>query len=104
MSDKYYLNDDKTYKPCDLMTWANQLKNMDVHVAEDVLEGKLISTVWLGLDHNYFGGKPLLFETMVFDQDDLGHDHYMARYSSWDEALAGHQDAIQWVKDGCKHD
>jgi hypothetical protein len=30
------------------------------------LYGEKLSTVWLGLDHNFFGGKPLIFETMLF--------------------------------------
>jgi hypothetical protein len=29
---------------------------------------------------------------------------YCERYSTWDEALEGHNKAIEWVKDGCKDD
>jgi hypothetical protein len=33
-----------------------------------------VSTVWLGIDHSFGGGPPLIFETMVFgpDGDELG--------------------------------
>lgn len=98
MSDKYYLNEDKTYTKCDLETWANQFETMDRHVASDIINSKRISTVWLGLDHNHLGGEPLLFETMVFSQHNPGCEIFMNRYTTWDEALEGHQKAIDWVR------
>jgi hypothetical protein len=29
MSRYYFLNKDRTYSPCDLMTWANQLEKVN---------------------------------------------------------------------------
>jgi FKBP-type peptidyl-prolyl cis-trans isomerase 2 len=79
-----------------------QYEEMDRHVAEDFINGKRISTVWLGIDHNHFSaGEPLLFETMVFNEDDMGNDVYMERYTHWHEAVAGHNKALNWVLDGC---
>jgi hypothetical protein len=54
-----------------------------------------ISTVFLGLDHNFFGGKPLLFETMVFGGE---NDEYQNRCSTWEEAEAMHQVAVEIVR------
>lgn len=102
MSRHYFLNEDHTYTPCDLMTWANQLEELDNKVADDIIHGKRVSTVWLGLDHNHFGGPPLLFETMVFDGIKIGFEIYMKRYTTWDEAVEGHKKAIQWVLDNIK--
>ncbi len=85
------------------MTWANQFEKGN-KVADDIINGKHVSTIWLGLDHNHFGGRPLLFETMVFDNPRCGHDIYMNRYTTWDEAVEGHKKAIQWVLDGCKEE
>lgn len=103
----YYLNEDKTCTRCDLKTWSNQFeelrKHHKHHVSEDEIDGFLISTVFLGNNHNFFGGPPLLFETMVF-KGDSGHDIYMNRYTTWAEAEEGHKKAIQWVKNGCKED
>jgi hypothetical protein len=103
----YYLNDDKTYRPCDMYECGRQMESMrenrTKHIKDEVLDGKRVSTVWLGIDHSYDHVKPLLFETMVFNEgtyDDL----YCERYSSWDEAVKGHSDAVQWVKDGCIDD
>ncbi len=71
MSGYYYLNEDHTYEPCDMRTCANQIEELwrtgKKHVADDQINGRRVSTVWLGLDHNHFGGKPLLLETMVFE-------------------------------------
>ncbi len=100
----YFLNPDHTYRPCDLMEWANQYQTLKRHVAEDFINDCRISTVWLGTDHNfsYGGGPPLLFETMVFQPD--FHEVYCDRYTTWAEAEEGHQKAVQWVKDGCKEE
>lgn len=44
-------------------------------VAEDVLaDGRRVSTVWLGIDHDFFGEEtgPLIFETMAFGPTPAG--------------------------------
>lgn len=51
-----------------------------------------ISTIFLALDHNYFGiGPPILFETMIFGGP---QDQYQERYTSWIEAEEGHKRAV----------
>ena len=46
-----------------------------------------VSTVFLGLDHNFTEcGPPILFETMIFGSE---LNLSMRRYSTWDEAAAG---------------
>jgi len=47
-----------------------------------------VSTVWLGLNHAFGPGPPLIFETMVFGLDD--GEELMFRYSTLEEAEAGH--------------
>lgn len=94
MSDKYIL-DGHTPVPCeDLYEWGAWMETADRTVKKtnlgDVLD---VSTVFLGLDHSHGFGPPLLFETMVFRYPDVGHDLEMERYTTWDEAVAGH-DAI----------
>lgn len=60
------------------------------HVAlDEVAPGITVSTVFLGLDHNWTDhGPPILFETMVFDDYDRP---YQQRYSTWEEAEIGHR-------------
>lgn len=57
-----------------------------------------VSTVFLGLDHAYGGGKPILWETMIFGgENDQG---YQERYASYEQAIEGHQKAINFIKKG----
>ena len=60
--------------------------------------GLRVSTVWLGLDHNWGEGKPLIFETMVFSPDRL-LEVYAKRYTTEEEAVAGHDEALSLFKD-----
>jgi len=54
-----------------------------------------VSTVFLrGIDHSFFGGGPLLFETMVFGGE---HDGDQWRYSTWAQAAEGHRHAVDLV-------
>lgn len=58
-------------------------------VAQTKIGPFFISTVWLGCDHAWFGGPPLIFETMVFSEEDKTLD--MDRYTSKREAWEGHK-------------
>jgi hypothetical protein len=49
--------------------WAKLFENTEARIIGQsrTLYGEKLSTVWLGLDHNFFeGGPPLIFETMLF--------------------------------------
>jgi hypothetical protein len=61
---------------------------------QDHIGKVLVSTVFLGLDHGFGSEKPLLWETMIFGGD---HDLYQDRYSSIEDALIGHQQAVDLV-------
>ena len=66
-------------------------------VAETILaDGKRVSTVWLGLDHNFgFNGPPIIFETMVFPADGAYMELDCNRYSTLAEAQTGHWDMVK---------
>ena len=53
-----------------------------------------VSTVFLGIDHEFFNGPPLLFETMVFGGE---HDGEQWRCSTWDQALEMHDLAVEYI-------
>lgn len=56
---------------------------------DDLSDGRQLSTVFLCIDHQFGDGPPLLFETMLFgDGDEEGVEQW--RWSTWDEAAAGH--------------
>lgn len=66
-SDKYIL--DETGNPVvepDLIKWATWFENAKRQIAKDEADGVKVSTIFLGLDHNWGDGPPVLWETMVF--------------------------------------
>ena len=63
-------------------------------VKQEHIDDIFISTVFLGLDHAWNSGTPVLWETMIFGGE---HDQYMDRYSSYEDALEGHQTALNLV-------
>jgi len=95
---RYYQRDGKPYTGATdmeiLLKWGNDFENIDLkRVAQDKLKnGVFVSTVWLGMDHSWFGGKPLIFETMVFG---AGEEEEQERYSTEKEALAGHKRFVE---------
>lgn len=88
MTDKY----DREGRQIDTLHWAKLFENIDYKVVQrDVLEnGMLVSTVWLGLDHRFGEGPPLIFETMVFPGGRVGAELDMERYTTEEEARKGH--------------
>lgn len=95
---RYYILDGKTpVGTDDLMAWSLFFEN-SAHrtVAVTQFPGGYVSTVFLGLDHNWGPGPPLLFETMIFGGP---HDEYQDRYATWDEADAGHAKAVAFATD-----
>lgn len=91
----YYILKDKTPIQVERTEWVNSFSE-DRHVRIDEFGSILVSTVFLGLDHNYEGkGEPLLFETMIFGGK---HDQYQTRCSTWDEAVIQHEEACKLVR------
>jgi hypothetical protein len=95
MSEFYILEGHETREVKNLIEWAVQIEGMNRGVAEDTIGGARISTIFLGLNHALENGKPLLFETMVFGGQ---FDQEMERYSTWEEAEAGHKIMVERVK------
>ena len=95
MSDHYIL-DGKNAVSADLITWAKWLETAERHVAKTAVSDTVnVSTVFLGLDHSFGGGPPLLFETMILGGE---HDKYQDRYETWEQAEVGHQKAVDLVQ------
>lgn len=88
---RYYILDGTTPVMCDLLKWAEWFALSDRTVACTDLGECRVSTVFLGSDYSLNGGPPLIFETMVFGGP---HDGEIDRYSTWDEANAGHAEMV----------
>ena len=97
MSDKYILvNGVPTPEP-DLDKWASWFEKIGEgrRVAKTVVGNVEVSTVFLGLDHNFGEGPPILYETMVFGGP---LDHEEDRYSTAEEAKKGHEAMVERVR------
>lgn len=95
MTFQYYGMDGE---PIDLDEWSALREGDGRRVAETHLPGGVwVSTVLLGMDHNFGSGPPLIFETMVFGPDDMS-DLDMDRYPTKEQALAGHEAIVtKWT-------
>ena len=89
---------------------ASRLGSGDNRVAQDFVDGVRdalgteieihVSTVFIGINHNFTGeGPPLVFETMVFGG---AFDHQQRRYATWEEAEWGHVEILTEVIDSEK--
>jgi hypothetical protein len=97
----YYLNDDRevveytgTYEDMDKTIDPDEAERRRIVKQEYLPGGYWLSTVFLGISHSFDEVPGKFFETMLFDKDDeegSGHDLYMERYDTWDEAEAGHE-------------
>ena len=92
MTDKYILVGHDAVPERSLMKWAKWFEKAERIVAKSNCGGVFVSTVFLGINHQFGEGLPLLFETMVFGEN------MMERYSTWDEAVNGHERMCQKVR------
>ena len=94
---RYYRRDGKPYEGDGLLQWSKDLENKEMQrVTQTTLaDGRWISTVWLGLDHQYGDGPPLIFETMVFSSRASYEDEDQERYSTEKEAVEGHERMVE---------
>jgi hypothetical protein len=124
----YTLDEQHQPQPVDdVLTWGRWMEDERrkpggglLQVADTTLPGRLrVSTIFMGLDYNFLGGPPLLFETMAFyPRGRRPHDLWLRgiggkptllakrgrrlmrefvqlRYSTWGGAMAGHAGVVQ---------
>ena len=101
---------DRQGEPMPMREWVLKMEDTEYRqLAFTRLSGMEVSTVWLGLNHNWFPtGPPLIFETMVFvDLDEpievmgrLMHREgtEMWRWATEEQALDGHAQAVASVR------
>jgi hypothetical protein len=96
ITDSYILKGKKFY-PATYLEFARWREIPGrVRVALTQLPNEKVSTVFLGLDHQWVvGSPPILFETMIFGGS---ADGYQCRYNTYEQAAASHR---QVVKNRC---
>jgi len=71
----------------DLAEWGRWMQAADRRVARTQVGDADVSTVFLGINHAFDNGEPILFETMIFGGERDGDGQ---RYHTWEQAEAGH--------------
>ena len=112
-------------KPIGLADWTEAHRDVDYcRVARDWVGTVEVSTVWLGIDHGFVAGVPLIFETMrikdtdrmvslvgpggmlelperltlEFPDPETADVTTMLRYTSEEEALAAHHEILRRLR------
>lgn len=99
MSPNYILNNEgEPVATMDVLEWAKWFETADRKIAKDQIGDCRVSTVFLGMDHSFGDGPPLLFETMVFGPPKHPLDEECERYTTRAEALAGHKAMCERVR------
>jgi hypothetical protein len=83
----------------DIMRWGQWFEKSwpARQVASTEIGDARVSTVFLGFNHNWHEGPPILFETMIFGGE---HDQFQRRYFFREEALAAHDQIVAALRDG----
>jgi hypothetical protein len=84
------------------LVWA--IKDSGEHHFQTSLTYKqrmlFVSTVYLGINHNFDGGPPLIWETMATSDGDWLD--FMARYVTREAAMSAHRKILRWlIEAGC---
>lgn len=106
--DKYWI--ERNGEPVEVETmleWAAWFETADRVVLQTTIGDLLVSSVFLGIDHN-FGrkGPPLLYETMVFEgiewatlmRREFPRERYTARHATRAEAIAHHERCVEALR------
>ena len=112
MTDKYILDDEGNPVVCnDLMKWGAWMEETQTSfkriLSRTTIQANpkiFVSTVFLGLDHNGFLSDertPVLWETMIFGGPSDGEQD---RYTSKEEAVAGHLNFVDEQRKLLKND
>lgn len=104
MKDFYILDENKEPFPTDdhkaWAEWFSDFENRSVcrtRLIHDEKSPMDVSTVFIGIDHNYEkGDDPVLFETMTFCDDK--NECVMLRYTSYEKAVSGHELLLKRLK------
>lgn len=83
-----------------MQAWSLARKHLNLNLKEKIDYGGeewlMVSSVYLGIDHAFGDGPPLLFETLVFAEDDTIGPW---RYSTQPAMVRGHGKLVQALRE-----
>ncbi len=92
---KYYILENSKPKEVDCLTWAKWFEKVDRVIERTEVGNVMVSTVFLGLNYNFYQeGPPLLYETLVFGGN---LDGEIDRYETLEQAQNGHVEMVDRV-------
>jgi len=93
----YILDENENPVPASLKQWAEMCEDFNKRIiANDYIDETRVSTVFLGLDHSFMSGAPIVFESMIFNHPIFEEEQY--RYSTIKEARKNHKALLFKVK------
>lgn len=92
----WILDENRVPKQVDLFTWAIWFEKTDRIVRQEWVGDIRISTVFMGIDHNWSDkGPPILWETMAFSNRKNMHLYRNRCAGSWEQAEAMHEVVVR---------
>src|SRR5690349_6691621 len=96
----YILQGKNAIEEPDLIVWAQWFQSANRTVKKtQVSAGVEVSTVFLGLDHSFGNGEPILFETMIFGGE---RDGFCERCTTYENAENGHALIVSEFSQRCE--
>jgi hypothetical protein len=95
----YRLDEENNVVPSTMEEWVMKLnwKRVDSTILFSIFHGSIhISTIFMGLDHGWFEGPPIVFYTMVFGGTTNGEQW---RCSTWKQAERMHKEAVKEARE-----
>ncbi|MBF3951877.1 hypothetical protein ISG27_12605 [Burkholderia pseudomallei] len=99
----YVLDGHEPRRAHSVLEWMHWFANADRHVALTCIDEMEVSTVFIGIDHEfsphglrYHGQAPMLFETAIFTGSQVSR---VVRHPSWDEAAQAHALIVECLQD-----
>ena len=74
----------------DIEEWGRFMASEKKLNLENQVKGVFVSTVFLGVNHQFEDGPPLFWETMLFNEVGESIYNFCRRYESEREAILGH--------------
>lgn len=83
----------------DALAWARWLEEHPARkvVNRTTVDDADVSTVFLGINHQWGDGPPLIFETMIFGGE---YDQFQRRWTTRAQAVAGHDQVVAALREG----
>ena len=92
----FYKLDGQNPVACSFFEYAKAAQEQNWIVKKsNPIEDVEVSTIFLGLNTNFYASKPIVFETMIFGG---AYNHYQKRCATWVQALINHEEGCEMVK------